>query len=37
MYSLAGSLAGVEAVVAVAFWVALTAWATVAAGLLRSA
>src|SRR5215212_10736835 len=37
MYSLAGSLAGVEAVGAVAFWVALTAWATVAAGLLRSA
>jgi hypothetical protein len=37
MYSLAGSLAGVEAVGAVAFWVAFTAWATVAAGLLRSA
>jgi len=37
MYSLAGSLAGVETVGAVAFWVALTAWATVAAGLLRSA
>lgn len=37
MYSLAGSLAGFEAVGAVAFWVALTAWATVAAGLLRSA
>jgi hypothetical protein len=37
MYSVAGSLAGVHAAGEAAFWVALAAWAAVAAGLLRSA
>jgi hypothetical protein len=36
MYSVAGSLAGVQAAGDVAFWVALAAWAAVAAGLIRS-
>jgi hypothetical protein len=36
MYSVAGGLAGVQAAGDIAFWVALAAWAAVAAGVMRS-